>query len=139
MGSTDNGRSIGSLVRDLAGGGSRLVRQELRMARLEVAELIRGVGTGSALVALGAVLSVLGVMTMITGLIMLVGGAWLSEQYWLAALGATVLLLIGAAIMARRGAVLLQPARLAPDETVATLKEDKEWLKRQLTSGGTSN
>ena len=33
----------------------------------------------------------------------------------------------------------LSPRELMPDETVATLKEDKEWLKRQLTSGATSS
>lgn len=141
MGSTSgNSRgSLGDLVRELAGGGSRLVRQELRLARLEIAELARGIGVGSGLVAIGAVLALLGVIALVTGLILLVGGPWLNEQYWLAALAATVLLMIVAAVMARRGATLLKPSRLAPDETVATLREDKEWLKRQLTSGGTSN
>ena len=28
---------------------------------------------------------------------------------------------------------------LAPNETVTTLKEDKEWLKQRLTSGATSS
>lgn len=135
----NHGRSLGNLVRELAGGGSRLVRQELRLARLEIAELARGIGLGSGLVAVGAVLALLGVIALVTGVILLVGGPWLNEQYWLAALGATVVLMIVAAVLAWRGATLLSPSRLAPDETVATLTEDKEWLKRQLTSGGTSN
>ena len=38
-----------------------------------------------------------------------------------------------AAWYAKRGLALLSPKQLAPDQTVATLKEDKEWLKQQLT------
>ena len=37
-----------------------------------------------------------------------------------------------------RGMALLSPKRLAPEQTVATLKEDTAWLKQQLTSGATS-
>jgi hypothetical protein len=132
-------RSIGRLVRELADGGRRLVRQEIRLAKLEIAEVARGVGVGTGLIVTGTVLGLLGVITLVTGVILLVGGPWLNQQYWLAALGVTVLLMIAAAVMARRGATLLDPAQLAPDETMATLREDKEWVKRQLTSGGTSN
>ena len=38
-----------------------------------------------------------------------------------------------------RGKALLSPRQLAPDQTVTTLKEDKEWLKQRLTSGATSS
>ncbi|NUP56800.1 MAG: phage holin family protein, partial [Gemmatimonadaceae bacterium] len=44
-----------------------------------------------------------------------------------------------AAWLAKRGRSMLSPAALAPHETVATLKEDKEWLKHPLTSGATSS
>jgi hypothetical protein len=44
-----------------------------------------------------------------------------------------------AAWLVKRGTAALNPKDLVPDETVATLKEDKEWLKRQLTSGATSS
>ena len=37
------------------------------------------------------------------------------------------------------GASLLSPRQLAPDQTVATLKEDTAWLEQQLTSGATSS
>ena len=44
-----------------------------------------------------------------------------------------------AAWFAHRGRTMLSPSALAPHETVATLKEDKEWLKHPLTSGATSS
>ena len=43
------------------------------------------------------------------------------------------------ALLARRGLRLLDPANLAPGQTVAMLKEDTEWLKRRMTSGATSS
>ena len=138
--SQDNGRrSVGALLKELADGSARLVRQEIRLARIEVAELLRGLARGTAEVAVGGVMMLLGVMALLTGVILLIGDEWLRDRYWLAALIVTVILSAVAAWMARRGTALLTPARLAPDQTVTTLKEDKEWLKRQLTSGGTSS
>ena len=135
----DGRRTVGELLRDLADGSARLLRQEIRLARIEVGELLRGLGKGTAQVAVGGVMMLLGVMALLTGVILLIGDEWLRDRYWLAALIVTVLLSAVAAWMARRGTALLTPARLAPDETVRTLKEDKEWLKRQLTSAGTSS
>lgn len=134
----ENGRGIGVLLRDLADGGAALLRQELRLARVEVTGIVEAVGMGTALTATGAVLALLGAFTLVLGLIMLAGDQWLRDRYWLAALIGAVIAGGIAAWMARRGAAHLSPHRLLPDETVATLKEDKEWLKRQLTSGATS-
>lgn len=130
---------LGVLLRELAEGSATLIRDEVRLARLEVTEILRGVGKGSAFVVVGGVLLLLGTLALLTGLILLGGDQWLRDRYWLAAL--IVFALAGglAAWFASRGAALLSPRQLAPDETVATLKEDKEWLKRQLTSDATSS
>ena len=134
----ENGRGLGGLLRDLADGGAALLRQELRLARVEIAGIAKAVGMGTALAASGAVLALLGAFALFTGIILLAGDQWLRDRYWLAALIGTVIAGGIAAWMARRGAAHLSPRRLLPDETVATLKEDKEWLKRQLKSGATS-
>ena len=134
----ENGRGIGALLRDLADGGAALLRQELRLARVELTAIFKAVGAGTALTAIGAVLTVLGAFALLIGLIMLAGDQWLRDRYWLAALIGAVVAGGIATWMARRGAAHLSPRRLLPDETVETLKEDKEWLKRQLKSGATS-
>lgn len=134
----ENGRGVRALLRDLADGGAALFRQEMRLARAEITGIARAVGVGTALTAGGAVLVVLGAFTVFTGIIMLAGDQWLRDRYWLAALIMAGIAGGIAAAMARRGAAHLSPRELVPDETVATLKEDKEWLKRQLKSGATS-
>ena len=136
---TDGRRSIGVLLRDLAEGSAVLVRKEVALARLELAETLRALGVGTGLVAGGGVLALLGALALLTGIIMLAGDQWLRDRYWLAAL--IVLVIAGgiAAWFGRRGMAMLSPARLAPDQTVATLKEDNEWLRRQLRSGATSS
>lgn len=140
MAARGDGRpGLGDLLRELADGSGRLVRQEVRLARLEVQKLLGQIATGTAAAATGGVLLLIGVMTLLTGIILLVGDAWLRDRYWLAALIVTVVLGIVGAWLGRRGVALLSPARLKPEQTVETLREDKEWLKRRLTSGATSS
>ena len=134
----DGQRSMGALLRELAEGSTTLLRQEVRLARVEFASLFRGVGMGTAFTAMGGVFALLGTLTFFTGIILLAGDQWLRDHYWLAAVLITALTGAVAYWMAKRGKALLSPSKLAPAQTVATLKEDKEWLKRQLTSGATS-
>lgn len=136
---SDGRRGFGELLRELAEGSAALVRQEVRLARLEVQEMFAGVGKGTAFVATGGVLALLGTLSVFAGFIMLVGDQWLRDNYWLAALLVTLAAGAVAGWFARQGMRMLSPAALAPDETIATLKEDREWLRRQLTSGATSS
>ena len=136
-----NGRapSLGVLLRDLAEGSSSLIRQEVRLARLELSEVLDAVTTGTIHIVAGSVLLLLGVLSVLVGLILLGGDQWLRDRYWLAAL-ITFVLAGGLALwFVSRGTSLLSPRQLAPEQTVATLKEDTAWLKQQLTSGATSS
>src|SRR3954466_4292989 len=130
VGVHQNGRrSVGALLRDLAEGGVGLVRNEVRLARVETAEALKAIGRGSALVATAAVLALLGGLAFLAGVILLAGDQWLPRDlYWLAAL--IVVLITGAIAIwfARQGMALLTPTQLAPVETVTTIRETKEKL-----------
>ena len=131
--------SLGVLLRDLAEGSSSLIRQEIRLARLELSEVLGAVTTGTINIVAGSVLLLLGVLSVLVGLILLGGDQWLRDRYWLAAL-ITFVFAGGLAFwFLSRGASLLSPRQLAPEQTVATIKEDTAWLKQQLTSGATSS
>jgi hypothetical protein len=126
-------RGLASLLKDLAEGSGELVRQELRLARVEARDLARGLGIGTVEVAFGAVFLLLGALALIAGLILLAGDQWLRDRYWLAALIVTAVAGAVGALFARRGLALLSPNALVPDQTVATLQEDKEWLRQLRT------
>ena len=135
----DGRRGIGALLRDLAEGSAGLLRNEVKLARIELRGIVSGVGLGTAMVASGGVFGLLGTLSLFTGIVLLGGDQWLRDRYWLAALFFTVIAFAVAFIFVRRGRAALSPANLAPDQTVASLKEDREWLKQRLTSGATSN
>ena len=138
--SMDSPRGIGALLRDLAEGSSALVRGEVRLARLELGTAASAAGRGTAFVAVGGVLLLLGTLATFTGIVLLIGDQWLPRDlYWVAALLFALITGGVAAWFAQRGRTMLSPAALAPHETVATLKEDKEWLKHPLTSCATSS
>ena len=133
-------RGLGTLIRELADGSAELIRGETRSARTEVGDVVKGIATGTGFIAIGGVLLLLGGLSLLAGVILLVGDQWLPRDlYWVAAL--LVLAVSGgiAFVFFRKGMSMLSPASLAPDQTVETLKEDKEWLKRRMTSGATSN
>ena len=129
----DGQRPLGALLRDLAEGSATLVRDEVRLARLEFSGLLGGVGRGTVAVATGGVLALHGGLAVLAGHILLAGDQWLRDRYWLAALIVTAIAGGTATFFAKRGLGLLSAKQLAPDQTLATLQEDKEWLKRQLT------
>ena len=98
------------------------------------------VATRGASSRLGGVLLLLGTLATFTGIVLLIGDQWLPRDlYWVAALLFAFITGGVAAWLANRGRILLSPAALAPRETVASLKEDREWLKHPLKSGVTSN
>jgi uncharacterized membrane protein YqjE len=137
---SDGRRTLATLLRDLAEGSASLVRGEVRLARLELSTAARAAARGTALIAVGGVLLLLGTLAFFTGIVLLIGDQWLPrDQYWIAALIFTLITGGIAVWLAQRGRTMLSPSALAPHETVATLKEDKEWLKHPLTSGATSS
>ena len=133
-------RGLGTLVRELASGSAEMIRGEAQIARMEIGGVARGIATGTGFVAIGGVLALLGGLSLLAGVILLIGDQWLPRDlYWVAAL--LVVAVSGgiALLFFRKGMSMLSPASLAPDQTVETLKEDKEWLKRRMTSGATSS
>src|ERR1051326_4644934 len=130
VGVHENGRrSVGALLRDLAEGGVDLVRNDIRLARIETVEALNGIGRGSAIVATASVLALLGGLALLAGLILLIGDQWLPRDlYWLGALIVVVITGALAGWFAKRGLALLAPSQLAPDETVTTLRETKDEL-----------
>lgn len=139
---TDTSRTpgIARLLHGLAEETLDLVKSELRLTRMEVRRAIEGIGLGTAFLAIGSVLGMLGTLSLLAGLVLLVGDQWLpQDRYWLAALIVLVVTAVAGLVIAKRGLALVAPPKVLPVETAKTLKEDTQWLKRQLTSSATSS
>lgn len=122
-------RSLGDLFSQLSQETSMLVRQEVQLAKVELTEKLMKAGRDVALIAGGGLLAYAGLLALIAALI-LVLATWMAP--WLAALLVGLVFVGIAAILIVTGLNDLKEINPTPQRTVATIKEDKEWLTRQL-------
>ena len=122
-------RSTGELVKQVAEHVSVLVRDDLKLAQLEMTRKGKQAGFGAGLLGGGGIVALYGVGCLIACVIIAVSGA---VAAWLAAL------IVGAALLAVAGiAALLGKGRLqkatppVPQETVASIKTDVEEIKER--------
>jgi len=123
-------RSLGQLFGDLSRQLSTLVRQEIDLARTETTQRVTAVTRDASLIGAGAALGYAGLLFLLAALVALLVSAGLDT--WLEAL------LVGLVTMAVGGALVwrgregLRTAKLVPERTIETLKDDAEWAKEQI-------
>jgi uncharacterized membrane protein YqjE len=130
-GSTGSQESIGSLISGLLQDLQELVRGEITLARAEVREDISTASKGLASLAGASLVGVTGFIFLMLGV------TYLLNQYmrmWIAAGAVGLALLVIAAIVASIGKSKLSATSLKPDQTIDSLKEDREWAKQQVSS-----
>ena len=120
---------LGDLLRRFGQDAAALVRQEIALAKLELRESIGDYARDSARLAVAAAVGLLGALALTAFLI--VGLGDLIDNYWLSALVIAALFLGAAALMVKSAWAHLKRPRLAPEETVQTLKEDQRWAKHE--------
>jgi uncharacterized membrane protein YqjE len=142
MASTDNrvvhsdprDQSIGELLKQLSEQTSTLVRQELDLAKAEMAQKGKKAGKGAGIIGAAGVLGLLALGTFTAFLIALLSTGM---KTWIAALIVTIVYAAGAGIAAMTGKNKVQEATPpVPQQTVETLKEDAAWAKTQTRSAG---
>lgn len=133
--SSGNGRfeaeePIGVLFKRIGQDASMLVRQEVTLAKLELRESVKGLAKDAGKLGTAAGLALFGGLALLAFVIIGLGD--LIDNYWLSALIVAVLLLGAAAIMARGALDHMKKNQIKPEETVATLKEDQRWARREV-------
>jgi uncharacterized membrane protein YqjE len=126
-------RSVSDLTKELLRDVSELVRREVDLAKVEVAEKVKKLGTGIGLAVVGAVLLLvaLGALTA-TAIVALAT----TLATWLAALIVTIVVgVIGAVVLMMGMRVLRRGAPPVPEQTVESVKEDIAWVKTRAKSG----
>jgi uncharacterized membrane protein YqjE len=122
-------RPAGELVNDLSEQISRLVRDELRLAQLEMTRKGKQAGLGAGLLAGGGVIALYALGCLIACVIIVVATA---VAAWLAALIVGAALLLAAATAALLGKMRLSKATPPlPGEAIGSVKADVEELRER--------
>ncbi|HEX3327006.1 MAG TPA: phage holin family protein [Actinomycetota bacterium] len=124
--------SIAELLRQLSQETATLVRQEMELAKAEVAQKGKKAGAGAAMFG-GAGAAGLATLGAFTAFLILVLNTFMDA--WLAALIVTLVYGAITAVLIMRGKEKVQEAGSpVPEQTVDTIKEDIEWAKNPKTS-----
>jgi xanthine/uracil permease len=122
-------RSIGELFSELANDTTRLVRQELLLAKVELGQKAADIGKQVGLITLGGAVAYAGLLAIVAALILVLG------QYmpvWLSALVVGLVVTGIGYLLSQQHLNALKHLDPTPRATVETLKEDKEWAKQQM-------
>ena len=121
-------RSIASLLKDIIGNAQQIIRAEVRLAKVEVAEELAKARRAMVCLAIGGLF---GAAALGCLLLAAVYGLAHVVQPWVAA----VLVAVGAAAVGGSlivvGARQLKVISLAPARTVNSLQENIQWAKAQ--------
>ena len=126
-------RSLAELLRDLSNETATLVRQEMDLARAELAEKVKPVRASA--VSFGAT-ALFGLGAFGAATAFLIALLALLVPLWASALIITAVYGGAAALLAQNGQKKLQEAApLAVPQTAQTVKDDIAWAKTQIKSG----
>jgi len=120
-------KSLGELFGDLTRETSQLVREELKLAKAEMAQKAAKAGKDAAIAAAGAFAAYLGLLVLAAALVLGLAAAGLPS--WIAALVVGLMFCIGGVIAAKQGFAALKQIDPIPQQTVQSLKEDQQWIK----------
>jgi len=127
---TEADRSLGKIVKDLTADLSSLFRSEIALLKLEIKDMIAKLGGGVAMFAGALFLGLIGLaflfVTAVLGLVALGVPAWVSS------LIVTVVLFIGAGVLAMMGKKKFAAVKFVPSESVEHIKSDIEALKADI-------
>jgi uncharacterized membrane protein YqjE len=124
---TDDDRSVGELVQQLSNQTSTLVRQELRLAQVELQEKGKRVGIGAGMFGGAGLVALYGVGALIAAAV--IGIGTLLEP-WIAAAIVGVVLLAVAGILALTGRKQVERGTPPlPEQAIESAKRDVDEVK----------
>jgi hypothetical protein len=123
-------RSLGRIIKDLTADISTLFRSEIALLKLEIKDMVAKLGGGAAMFAGALFLALIGLaflfVTLVLGLVALGIPAWVSS------LIVTVILFVGAAVLAMIGKKKFEAVKFVPSDAVEHIKSDIETLKADI-------
>lgn len=119
-------RGVGQILREVAEDGAHLARQEVALARIEFAQIARDIGKGTGFAVAAGMIGLLTVQMLVFGVALLMGDALFRGHYWIAAFVLTAILAGVGFYLLKRGAALLSPRNIKPEQTLATLRRHRD-------------
>jgi len=136
----DAGAPLSDLFKQLAADGADLLRAEKDLAKLEIRQTAADMARDGVKVGIGIGLAAIGGLAL-TAFLILVVGDLLGDAYWAGALIVGALFLLVGGLLARNALKDMRRQDLTPDETIASLKQDRRFLaheardfRREITS-----
>jgi VIT1/CCC1 family predicted Fe2+/Mn2+ transporter len=131
-GNTLRERPLGEVAKELTNDLSLLVRQEIELAKAEMAQTGRAAAPGLGMFG-GAGIVALCAAGAVTAFLVLVFALFLPD--WAAALIVGALLAAIAYVLIKQGKERVADAgKPVPEQTIETVKEDVEWAKTRASS-----
>lgn len=122
-------RSLGELFAELASDTGTLVRQEVALAKTELAQNAGRVGRHVGSLAVGGAVGYAALLALMAAAIIALGQV---IPLWAAALVVGVAVAVVAWWLVSGALRALKETDLVPRRTVETLKEDAQWVKNQM-------
>jgi hypothetical protein len=125
-------RPFGELLKQLSEETTRLVHQELELAKAELAQKGKQAGMGAGLFGAAGAIGLLAAAALTACFILALDAVM---PAWLAALIVAVVYAAAAAVLALRGRERVKQAiPPVPEQTIEKVKEDVQWAKTQTRS-----
>jgi len=121
------GDTVSGIVEDL----QNIVRGEVQLAKTELKEDASQMGKALGMIAAAAFLGLTGFIFLMLGLTYLINK---SLEMWISAGLVGLGLAIIAAMLGMAGKSQMQQANFKPEQTIESVKEDREWASRQMKS-----
>lgn len=125
-------RPVGELLKELSTQTTTLVRQELELAKAEMAEKGKQAGLGAGMFGAAGLFGLLALAALTTCVIAALATAM---EVWVAALIVTAVYAAAAAVLALLGRQRTRAATPpAPEQAIESTKEDVQWAKSRMKS-----
>ena len=124
-------RSLGELFSDLSQQTADLIRQEMRLAKVELSEKLSDVGKHAMMIGVAMAFGLAAVVTIAAAIALLL--IEVGVEPWLAAVITAAVMGLTAYVLAQSGISALRKKSIAPVETIHSLKETTQWLKNPST------
>lgn len=122
----DEGRSLGTVFQDIVGNVQEIVRSEVRLAKAEIREEASKALSSATWLVAGAVAGGLALVFLLWTTVYALA---IVMPIWAATLIVSVAAGAAAPVLLRIGLRRLELVRVEPVRTVATIKENVEWIR----------